>query len=97
MTKEIENQIEAVKQYLIENWDNPDSAEICDILGIEKTQKIRLAVVIKGTMTVEIPLGYTTDDLNYLSAEISVDFDDNDVETLDVDLEISQIKNITDW
>jgi len=106
LTKEIENhirytmikdQIEAVKQYLIENWDSPDSEEICDILGIDKTKTISLDVVIKGSVSVEVPLTYNADDLNYLSADISFDFNDGDVDTLDVDLDVKQITNTTDW
>jgi len=93
----LKDQIEAVKQHLIENWDYPDSAEICDILGIDKTKTISLDVVIKGSVSVEVPITYNADDLNHLSATIEFDFDDSDVDTVDNDLEIKQITDTTDF
>ena len=92
----ITEQIDRVKEYLIQNWDDPDSEEICDILGIAKTRTIDLELVIKGTVSVEVPITYDAENLNYLSATIEFNFDDSEVDTLDVNLEVKDTTNITD-
>jgi phosphopantetheine adenylyltransferase len=74
-------QIEQLKEYLAENWNDLEAEDIANIFGIETTKEIDLDVVIKGTVTVKVPMHYDTDDIRYISGEVNdISFDDSDIE-----------------
>ena len=88
--------IENVRKYLAENWDSPDSEEICEILGIEAHKTLDVEVVVKGIVSVKVPLGFDVDDLHGISATIDFDFDGYEVETLSNDLDLKEVRDITE-
>jgi DNA-directed RNA polymerase sigma subunit (sigma70/sigma32) len=91
-TVKYRGQIAELKDYLETNWDNLDGEEIANIFGIETTKTIEMTVIIKGTISVKVPMNYDKDDLASISTDIEIDFNDSDVETEDSELEITDIR-----
>lgn len=74
-------QVEQLREYLAENWDSPESEDIANIFGIETTKDIDLDVVIKGTVSVTVPMSYDVSDIRHISGEVGdISFDDSDIE-----------------
>jgi len=91
-TVKYRGQIDELKDYLETNWDNLDGEEIANIFGIETTKTIEMTVIIKGTVSVKVPMNYDKDDLASISTDIEIDFNDSDVETENSELEITDIR-----
>jgi hypothetical protein len=84
-------QIEQLREYLAENWDSPDSDDIANIFGIDDTKEVTLDVVIKGQVTVTVPMRYDVDDIRYISGEVGdISFDDSDIEVTSHSLTVTE-------
>ena len=81
--------VEQLREYLAENWNDLEAEDIANIFGIETTKDVELDVVIKGQVTVRVPMRYNTDDISYISGEVKdIDFDDSDIEVVDHSLSV---------
>jgi hypothetical protein len=81
------SQIEAVKQYLIENYDDLElhADEIAALLDIELTREVEYTVSMTATVTVTVGVGQDPDDL--ISSNLYIESNDSNVtvDSYDVD------------
>ena len=80
-------QIESVKQYLIDNYDDLElhADEIAALLDIELTREVEYTVSMTATVTVTIGVGQDADDL--ISSNLYIESNDSNVtvDNYDVD------------
>lgn len=65
---DLRSKIAAVKDYIVENWEECDGAEwvqdVSKMLGINLTKEVSIKVTIEAEFDIEVPLGFDETDLN---------------------------------
>lgn len=86
-------EVENVKEYLVENYDELEehATEIAKLLGItlEKTIEVTFQVEISATIT--LPIGKDFDDLSEYDFEVSIESTDSDVDVEGYDSTINRM------
>jgi hypothetical protein len=87
------NKINRVKEYLIENYQELDehANDIAELLGIELTKTVQVALTVELDLTIRVPVGEDIDDIMQgIEVEVTTGWD------TEAELEASDVRS-TDW
>ena len=83
----LENQIEKVRDHLIENYDvlGDHADEIAELLDIELTNEVTVDVNVTFSVTMTLPVGIEADDVDGHDFSFDITSDNSDYEVQDYD------------
>jgi len=90
----LNGQIDNVRDYLIENYDELDSHadEIARLLDIELSRTVTVDVNVTFSTTIELEVGKDADDLGYFDFDFTIDSASTDFEISDYDSDVIYIR-----
>ena len=86
-------QIENVRDYLVENYDDLDdhAVAIAKLLGIELSTELEVVFDVSITATLAVPVGTTVYDLSTFDFDVSLSSNDSDYDVEDYNADINDI------
>lgn len=87
---------DAVKEYLIENYDEigeEHATEIANILGIDLSKTIEVVFDVTIRATISVPVGKDVEDLSVYDFDIEISSNESEYEIEESDAEIDSIRN----
>lgn len=87
-------QIENVREYLIENYDQlgTDADNIALLLDIDLVQTVEVEISATLVATVEVPIGYDVNDIDTYDLNFTVESNNNDIEVSDYDISYVSVR-----
>ena len=87
---------DAVKEYLVENYDEigeEHATEIANILGIDLAKTIEVVFDVTIRATISVPLGKDVDDLSVYDFDIEISSNESEYEIEESEADIDSIRN----
>jgi hypothetical protein len=89
-----ENNVEKVREYLIENYEElGDHADaIAKLLSIELSTELTVEMTVSIKATIAVPIGTTVYDLSTYDFDVTVESNESDYEIQDYDADVEDIR-----
>jgi hypothetical protein len=89
-----ESNVEKVREYLIENYDELDehAKKIADLLGIELSNEIEVEMSVTIKATIVVPIGTSVYDLSTYDFDVELSCNESDYEIQDYDADVDDIR-----
>lgn len=94
-TNKHETNINKVREYLIENYDELDehAKAIADLLDIELSEELEVEITVSIKATIAVPVGTTVYDLSTYDFDVELSCNESEYEIQDYDADVDDIRS----
>jgi len=94
-TNKHETNIEKVRVYLIENYEELDehAKAIADLLSIELSEELEVEITVSIKATIAVPVGTTVYDLSTYDFDVELSCNESEYEIQDYDADVDDIRS----